>query len=211
MRTSTKEAFGMFMAFAVLALLAALVLVVLGFQDQRKLWWRFQAMWYANPEANEPSDAAFAVQRVVWFIGAAGLAFGGFQLYSTADDLSLSGGEIKEAAEEVASRLPDDSDGILRDPTDHNFAAYLQDKLRDTDAGGDNGLFTVSQAEDPPPEDTVEQEGQVTVEHYTISAEDAPAVCMTVSATNIGEAYPSTYLPPSYWYALTATVADGSC
>ncbi|MGP4015873.1 hypothetical protein [Saccharopolyspora sp. 5N708] len=201
----------MFMAFAVLALLAALVLAVLGFQDQRKLWWSFQAMWYANPGANEPSDAAFAMQRVAWFIGAAGLAFGAFQLYGAADDVSLSGGEIKAAADEVAEQLPNDDDGILRDPTDHNFAAYLQDKLRNTDAADDNGMFTVSQAEEPPPEDTVEQDGQVTVEHYTVSAEDAPAVCMTVSATNIGEAFPSPYLPPSYWYTLTATVADGSC
>ncbi|MEV0701996.1 hypothetical protein AB0I53_29355 [Saccharopolyspora sp. NPDC050389] len=39
----------------------------------------------------------------------------------------------------------------------------------------------------------------MTVERYTISAEDDVAVCMTVTATTIGEAGPaSAILPPTY-------------
>ncbi|MEU6265596.1 hypothetical protein [Saccharopolyspora shandongensis] len=57
----------------------------------------------------------------------------------------------------------------------------------------------------------MEHEGQVTVERYTISADDV-AVCMTVTATTAGEAGQSPpYLPPTYSYALAATVSDGSC
>ncbi|WP_165968528.1 hypothetical protein [Saccharopolyspora elongata] len=57
----------------------------------------------------------------------------------------------------------------------------------------------------------MEYEGQTTVERYNISADDV-AVCMTVTATTISEGgLSSPYLPPTYYYALSATVADGSC
>ncbi|MEV0084581.1 hypothetical protein [Saccharopolyspora sp. NPDC050642] len=73
------------------------------------------------------------------------------------------------------------------------------------------GLLKVTRIGEPPAEGAVEQECQVTVERYTISADDV-AVCMTVAATTVGEAGSSSpYLPPTYSYALSATVADGSC
>ncbi|MGW1680905.1 hypothetical protein [Saccharopolyspora sp. NPDC002376] len=70
----------------------------------------------------------------------------------------------------------------------------------------------MTRVDEPTPEGTVEHEGQVAVEHYTISTEDDVAVRMTITATTIGEARHDL---PSYMhvysYALTATVTDGSC
>ncbi|MEU4046580.1 hypothetical protein ACK389_28950 [Streptomyces antibioticus] len=70
----------------VFLILLALVLVGLGAADQRALWWRFQARRFRDPEANEPSDAAYPSQRVVAFACAAflvGLAVWTFRLAAT--------------------------------------------------------------------------------------------------------------------------------
>lgn len=46
----------------------AAVLFVLAAVDQRKLWQGTTGWQYRNPEANEPSDAALALGRVVMVV-----------------------------------------------------------------------------------------------------------------------------------------------
>ena len=50
----------------------AMVLVVLTVVDPRKLWYSTSAWQFKNPEANEPSEASFALGRVVSGIAAVG-------------------------------------------------------------------------------------------------------------------------------------------
>ncbi|GAA1914038.1 hypothetical protein GCM10009716_24430 [Streptomyces sodiiphilus] len=56
--------------YAVMVLLMAAVPVLIGLIGPRKLWWRFSAWKYRNPEQHVPSDAFFAYQRAVCFVGA---------------------------------------------------------------------------------------------------------------------------------------------
>jgi hypothetical protein len=77
----------------IIFIIMALGCVALGLADQRKLWWRFRARRYRNPEANEPSDAALTGQRVVYFVGAALLVFSGCQVQKAENDMDRIGQE----------------------------------------------------------------------------------------------------------------------
>ncbi|MEU6719672.1 hypothetical protein ABZ897_50155 [Nonomuraea sp. NPDC046802] len=56
--------------YAFLFFAGAGVLLVLGFVNQRKLWWSTTAWQYRNPKANEPSDASLDFGRVLSLLGA---------------------------------------------------------------------------------------------------------------------------------------------
>ncbi|MFK4066815.1 hypothetical protein [Streptomyces sp. NPDC029674] len=71
----------------IFAIIMAVVFVAVGLADQRKMWWRFRARWYRNPEANEPSDAAMTGMRVLFFVGAALLVFAGCQAQEAQNDM----------------------------------------------------------------------------------------------------------------------------
>jgi hypothetical protein len=199
----------------ILAGLMAVGVAVLGFQDQRTLWWRFRARWYANPEANEPSDSAFAAQRLVWFVVAAFLAFGAFQLYRIQDSVSWSAGEVRHAAEQAARAL--ESESVLLDSAgdDGFFLSYVDDKVQHTrEADKNHVMLTVSRGgtEESPKEP---QRYKKLVERYDITAKGEHSVCMTVTGKRSGKVT-SLYKTPSwapaeYYWKLSATVAGGSC
>ncbi|MEU5900233.1 hypothetical protein [Streptomyces venezuelae] len=71
----------------IFAIIMAVVFVGLGLADQRKMWWRFRARWYRNPEANEPSDAALRGLRMLFFLGAAMVLFAGCQIQDAQNDM----------------------------------------------------------------------------------------------------------------------------
>ncbi|MDA3629942.1 hypothetical protein OU415_31245 [Saccharopolyspora sp. WRP15-2] len=61
---------------AFVCVLLAVLMFVLGCVDQHALW-RFLDSWrYSDPDANEPSGAAFVVQRLGFFVAAGGFVYG---------------------------------------------------------------------------------------------------------------------------------------
>jgi hypothetical protein len=71
----------------------AALFVALGLADQRKLYWRLSSWRYRNPEANEPSDTAYTIGRVVVFAAAGTRASQGgvYDLFNRRHDLAGSG------------------------------------------------------------------------------------------------------------------------
>ncbi|TDC78549.1 hypothetical protein [Actinomadura sp. 7K507] len=57
-------------AAIVLCFVLAAGMAIVGCLDQRKLYWKTASWQYRNPEANEPSDAALAMNRIGMFVGA---------------------------------------------------------------------------------------------------------------------------------------------
>lgn len=200
--------------FAALAAVAAVVFVVLGFKDQRSLWWRVRARWYRDPEANEPSDLAFAWQRAGMFLLAGLMAVNAVLLAHGADSTALSGGQVADIADEVASDLASRGSVQVDDLTFTAFEPYVEDAVQRARAAEGNAVsLSVSPLEDTGSADRVAAE---TVEHYTLSNEDGDAVCLTVTGTKVGERT-SPYddiadaEPVAWQYALSATVDSGEC
>ena len=82
----------------------AILLLVLTVVDPRKLWYSTTAWQFKNPEANEPSEASFAVGRVVSGIGA--LGFGIAALTMTAGALApLTQDGLDSAGRDAAREL----------------------------------------------------------------------------------------------------------
>lgn len=82
----------------------AIVLLVLTVVDPRKLWYSTTAWQFKHPEANEPSEASFALGRIVSGVGA--LGFGIAALFMTADGLApLSQERLDSAGQDAARTL----------------------------------------------------------------------------------------------------------
>jgi hypothetical protein len=204
--------------------LGALGLGWLAFTDQRALWQRFEAWRYRSPEANEPSDAAYAGRRVGLAVLAVLVGMCAVGLWRAADTLSWSGGEVRDAAEDAASALGDDGPVLVGPVTFDSFEPYLEDALRHTSAAEDNAsLLSISRervAEDGEDggDDEVSWRGRVfhegdeTVEHYTVSADGEHPVCVTITGTNVGSYGPALGDEPAEQrYALAPAVSDGTC
>ncbi|MET7916469.1 hypothetical protein ABZU45_11110 [Streptomyces avermitilis] len=181
---------------------AAALFTALGLADQRKMYWRFAARRYRNPEANEPSDSAYAWQRVLIFVAAAVMAFQGFRALDFADDNSWSAGELGQAVEQAASTLEEEPH------IDDEYADYsdlIEQEVEDAGEGmGPGYAVTVESADSQ--------------DDYEITAEGTDAVyCMRISQKESDEggfAVPGasdqqgTYVPE---YDLSATTAEGTC
>ncbi|MFG2379878.1 hypothetical protein [Streptomyces avermitilis] len=181
---------------------AAALFTALGLADQRKMYWRFAARRYRNPEANEPSDSAYAWQRVLIFVAAAVMAFQGFRALDFADDHSWSAGELGQAVEQAASTLEEEPH------IDDEYADYsdlIEQEVEDAGEGmGPGYAVTVESADSQ--------------DDYEITAEGTDAVyCMRISQKESdkgGFAVPGagdqqgTYVPE---YDLSATTAEGTC
>ncbi|MCO6010439.1 hypothetical protein NE236_36320 [Actinoallomurus purpureus] len=194
--------------------LMAVGMAILGFQEQRTLWWRFQARWYANPEANEPSDSAFIAQRAVCFIVAAFMAFGAFQLYRIQDSVSWSGSEVRVAADQAARALQSDSVLIESLDKDGVFTSYVESAVRDAAEAKKNHVMLAVSRDEAQRSPGGSQSKKI-IERYGITAKGEHAVCMTVTG-NRGGKVTSVYktpswVPPEYYWKLSAAVAGGSC
>jgi hypothetical protein len=183
--------------------LAAALFVALGLADQRKLYWRLTAWRYRHPEANEPSDSAYAWQRAIIFVAAALMAFQGFRALDFADGNAWSNDELRQAVGQAASALEEEPHA----GTGHDdYSSLIEQEV--TDAGEGMGPAYAVDVE------AVDSAGGA----YEITAQDADAAfCMSLSQSESDTGgfsvpgagdQPNTFVPD---YDLTATVAEGSC
>ncbi|NIJ10666.1 hypothetical protein FHU38_001010 [Saccharomonospora amisosensis] len=141
--------------------------------------------------------------------------------FNSAQQLSLSGGEVHEAAEEAARALASDEDGVLAGGvTFDSFQPYVEDAVRESATAKDNAvMLRVTRADDEVTETEAggaQQEGDQLVEHYVVTGDGDEQACLTVTGTNLGEhasPYPvsSDAMPATYSYQLSASVSDGAC
>ncbi|MGW2702669.1 hypothetical protein [Streptomyces sp. NPDC001340] len=192
---------------AVFFFLFAAVVTALGLANQRKLYWRFAAWRFRNPEANEPSDAAFAWQRGLLFVGAAVLVFQGCSAMSDADKNSWDAAELRQAVTHAASALEDDPQ--VNAPSE-DYSQLIKDEV--AGAGEDMGP---SYAVDVEASD-VNSESKAG--DYVVTADGTDAVfCMTItrslsddggfSVPGVGDQSDS-YVSA---YDLKASVGEGRC
>jgi hypothetical protein len=89
---------------AALLWIMTILFVILTVLDPRKLWYATTAWQFKNPEANEPSEASFALGRVVSGIAAAG--FGCAAIIVTAGSIGpLTQDRLDTAGSAAASEL----------------------------------------------------------------------------------------------------------
>ncbi|MEU5990531.1 hypothetical protein ABZ806_16305 [Spirillospora sp. NPDC047418] len=99
-------------ALIVLMFVLAGVCLLLACMDQRKLYWKTGAWQYRNPEAHEPSDSAFAVQRGSMVVGAVALVIMGFVLKSADGSRDYSTAQVRSVASAAASELDQAGPGL---------------------------------------------------------------------------------------------------
>ena len=87
--------------------IVAILLLLLTVVDPRKLWYSTTAWQFKNPEANEPSEASFALGRVV--SGTAALGFGIAAVIATVGSVApLSQERLDSAGHDAARELSGD-------------------------------------------------------------------------------------------------------
>ncbi|OLT11428.1 hypothetical protein BJF79_24170 [Actinomadura sp. CNU-125] len=79
--------------------------------DQRTVYWKFAAWRYRNPEANEPSDTALAMNRfAMFFIAAVFAVIGGMVIASDGTrTYGSSAAEVRAVADAAAESLRRDA------------------------------------------------------------------------------------------------------
>ncbi|MFJ8920420.1 hypothetical protein ACIREK_13235 [Streptomyces sp. NPDC102415] len=163
----------------------------------------YRLYWRARPQAaRQPSDGALAVGRVVAFGLAGVFVFGGCSVQAGIDERTWSASEVREAAEEAAESLADESQ-IHSDPTD-GYASLIE-----------AGVTKAGEGEGPSYDVSVERAGDGN--DYEISADGAGTVCMHVTEEKSAEG--GVFVPGADGgssgsipeFDLTATVEDGAC
>lgn len=92
-------------ALIVMCFVLAAVFFVLGCMDQRKLYWKLTAWQYRRPEANEPSDAAHALNRFGLFCGAVMMLVLAAILNAADTTRTYSTAQVRSVASAAASEL----------------------------------------------------------------------------------------------------------
>ncbi|MEU2430516.1 hypothetical protein ABZ611_13590 [Streptomyces sp. NPDC007861] len=169
--------------------------VVLGCVDQRRLYWRFTAWRYRNPEANEPSDAAYNRGRILAFVIAGAMLFSACGAMNFADDSSWSSGELGDVVEAAAESIEAETHSTS------GGASTVEEALRDA-AEGEGPYYKLH----------VETAGS---DRYLVSTDtgEYPFCLSMTSSESGGFAVPgadgSTTVVPEY--ALAVSVDEGRC
>lgn len=183
--------------------LAAALFVALGLVNQRRLYGRLSSRRYRNPEAREPSAAAYAFGRVAAFAVAGLLVFQGCSELEVADRTSWNRSEFRDAVQSAAASLEEEPH--LEDPYG-DYSLLIESEI--SDAGEGQGP---SYAVD------VEAAGGSEDDAYEITARGEDfAFCMRITRAKSdggGFAAPradgtSAIVPK---YDLTATADEGTC
>lgn len=95
----------MYTALVVFCWVMAAIMAILTAVNPSRLWWKTSAWRYSNPEANEPSDAAYSFGRVAMGFGALLMAGVGCWLGSAEDPNGLGSGDVYKAATQAAHDL----------------------------------------------------------------------------------------------------------
>ncbi|MFE9726410.1 hypothetical protein ACFYQ5_23150 [Streptomyces sp. NPDC005794] len=164
----------------------------------------YQLYWRARPHAaRQPPDGALAMGRVAAF-GVAGMfAFGGCQVQAGIDKGSWSASEVREAAEDAAESMADDTQ-IRRDPTDGYASLIKADIMRAGEGQGPLYRVSVQRAGDGHDYE-VSGGGTGTTVCMHVTEEESSEGGVFVPGADDGS---SNSIPE---YDLTATVDDGAC
>ncbi|TDC60809.1 hypothetical protein E1200_29835 [Actinomadura sp. GC306] len=92
-------------ALIVMCFLLAAVFFALGCMDQRKLYWKLTSWQYRRPEANEPSDAAYALNRFGMFLGAVMMLVLAAVVNAADASSTYSTAQVRSVASSAASEL----------------------------------------------------------------------------------------------------------
>jgi len=137
---------------AVFLFVCAGVFAILGSIAQRKVYWGLQAWAHRRPEANEPSDAGYAVQRFSFWFGAVAFTVLGFVVIGAHQASFADAYEVEMAARHAASAIRDPDDWWLSFPTASDVAQAARESHSDievTDRGNDRYELTNSRGEHP--------------------------------------------------------------
>ncbi|MFF8847537.1 hypothetical protein ACF08N_33300 [Streptomyces sp. NPDC015127] len=211
---------------AVFAGVFAVAFVAFGlFVDPRKLWWRFRAPHYDNPEPHEPSAASFMWRRVA--LVAVGL-FLGWQVVSL---LRLAGvfetgpdhAEVLDRVENAALNLEtEDGEGRHKwDFGDGSWGAFLDPRLKgperedpvaslveeDEDSGGNWDSEARREGLDGSEADNEPDTTGPFVERYEIDG----SICLTVHAVPLPGQSERDAAIDNLMYGITTDVADAPC
>lgn len=98
-------------ALIVLFIAFGALLLVLGCMNQRTLYWKLTAWQYRNPEANEPSDAALALNRFGLIVSAV-LMFAGAGIVNAGAGTpsGYSTSQVRSVASAAASKVESGTD-----------------------------------------------------------------------------------------------------
>lgn len=179
--------------------LLALVLLLMGLSDQRRMWWRFQARRFRDPAANEPSDSAYRGQRILLLCVAAGVAGVSVYTFSSVVEFGPDHDEVVERVRSAAEDL-ESSNGKYRFPgagdDEGSWAAYINPPLRGPETDDPVAVFV---------------SGSGDVERYRVAAPDGE-VCLTVTARpKAGQPEPISADMDTRMYTLKAQVANQAC
>ncbi|MGP4026495.1 hypothetical protein [Actinomadura sp. 3N407] len=98
-------------ALIVLFIAFGALLLVLGCMNQRTLYWKLTAWQYRNPEANEPSDAALALNRFGLIVSAVMMFAGAGIVNGAAGNPSgYSTSQVRSVASAAASKVESGTD-----------------------------------------------------------------------------------------------------
>ncbi|WP_116214191.1 hypothetical protein [Streptomyces olivoreticuli] len=125
--------------------------------NPRAIYWGGRAWQYRDPGANEPSPAAYAMQRVGAFVSAAVLCGMGFVLMHWESQSTYDAGDVKSAVDDVVARLDQEKvqqggilspdyylavDTVMRKVTGDVLSDLTFEPAGKTDDGGEK--FTIS-------------------------------------------------------------------
>ncbi|WP_326810533.1 hypothetical protein OIE62_30835 [Streptomyces scopuliridis] len=179
--------------------LLALVLLLMGLSDQRRMWWRFQARRFRDPAANEPSDSAYRGQRILLLCVGAATAGASVYAFSSMMEFGPDHDDVLERVRSAADEL-ENNNGQYKFPgageNDGSWAEYINSDLRGPEA-------------DDPIAVLVSRSGDV--ERYRVAAPDGD-VCIAMTARpRAGQPEPLSEDLDARVYILKTQVADRAC
>lgn len=148
------------------------IFVLASLINPRSLWHAFSAWQYRNPEANEPSDAKYAMSRVSCAV--CGLFLIGLGLNA---NIELTGDifgvrDHRAAAEQVAAAVQSDSPLTLTNYRDEEaaFGSAVESALRDARPQADLRVVNTAKVDG--------------ARHYTLAGGRDEMFCLTLTETS---------------------------
>ncbi|MER7110940.1 hypothetical protein [Streptomyces sp. NPDC000229] len=187
-------------AMAMFMVVFGLGFAVLGFANHRTIWWRFQARRHADPAAHEPSDAGFAVQRLLCFALAALAFWGSFSTFRLVTPDGVDQDELLERVRSVARSFDESTKSPLPGVDDGSWSSYLDPELRGPERDDPTARLAWRSG-------ALSPDGNV--ERYDVSGTES-TVCLTLTARPSADQPVPAHMGPVY-FDLRAEATDGTC
>jgi hypothetical protein len=182
-------------------LFVAALFWILASVNQRSLYWKTRARAYRNPEANEPSDFAYAMQRGLFIVFGLIFTIGSIVVATALGWFTGNENQVRSAAEEAVEALNGDLVG----------GSSVGD--RETGLFADQVEFEVQLAEPLDVDLLVEH---TSGERYTVSTDEGEdPVCIAITTEEDAILVPGggdgNDLAAGAMYELSTTQSDGAC